>query len=74
MAKKDLVKEYAPKFEELIEHCRYCNLQIEVIGKDVKPELNIVVFHATCYTEWLREIKDWGVRVGKKMKVKEIVE
>ena len=64
--KKDLQVEYEPKFEELIEHCRQCDKRIEVVGKDVKPELNIVVFHATCYTEWIREVKEWGIRTGQK--------
>jgi hypothetical protein len=72
--KKDLQKTYEPVFEEIIEHCRQCNKKIDIVAKDLKPELNIVVFHATCYTEWMRSVKDWGIQTGIKMKVGELVE
>ena len=43
--KKDLVQEYKPKIEDIWEVCRFCNKRIDVKAKDLKPELNIVVFH-----------------------------
>ena len=73
-SRKELQKEYEPVFEEMIEFCHKCNQRLDLVAKDLKPELNIVVFHQTCYTDWFREVKDFGVRTGQKLNPKEIVE
>jgi len=72
--KKDLVQEYKPKIEDIYEVCRFCNKRIDVKAKDLKPELNIVVFHATCYTEWFREIRDFSRKQGAREGPKEVDE
>jgi hypothetical protein len=64
---KHKISEYVAKIDETSERCRECNEKLDLIVKDQKPEFNIVVFHQTCYTDWMKNVKEYGIRVGRKL-------
>ncbi len=62
--KKNNETEYIARIDHLSEKCRYCDEKLDLVVKDLKPELNVTVLHTKCYITWMQNIKEYGRRQG----------
>ena len=46
--------------------CRQCDDQIDLTGPDLSVD-DIKVFHTRCYTDFLVQYKEYGMRIGARI-------
>ncbi len=57
---------HVPQVNEFSVRCRQCDQQIDIKAVDLDHN-EIKVFHATCYTKFLEEYKEYGMRIGARI-------
>ena len=57
---------YVPTLNVVNFRCRQCDQQIELTGKDLVAD-DLKIFHTKCYTQFLLDYKEYGIRIGAKI-------